>query len=450
MFGTSGIRGEYGSDVTTETALSIGRAVAATGAGRAVVGRDARESGEPLKGAMMAGLREGGVDVVDVGEAATPTVARSVARHDADVGVVVTASHNPAPDNGIKLWNPSGQAFDATQRAEIERIVREGDYVEGAYDDVGQYERDEHAARAHASELVDGRSIDADLDVIVDVGNGTGGVTCTVLDELGCTVETLNAQPDGRFPGRESEPTAEHCGALQDLVAARADLGIAHDGDADRMMAVTSDGTFVDGDVLLAVFASAVASDGDRVAAPLNTSMAVDDALAEFGASVERTRVGDVFVAEAATAPDVAFGGEPSGAWIWPDETLCPDGPLAAVKLVELVADAGSLDALLDVIDAYPLRRASVETDEKARAMDAVADRLHDAYDDVDDSDGVRVDVGDGWFLVRPSGTQPLVRVTAESRTEARADELFERAHDLVTDAVAAVETAAPPEQSMD
>ncbi|WP_267642359.1 phosphoglucosamine mutase [Haloarchaeobius amylolyticus] len=439
MFGTSGIRGEFGTTVTCDLGLSVGRAVASAGYDRVVVGRDARESGEPLQQAVVAGLREAGASVVDVGLAATPTVARAIARNDAAAGAVVTASHNPPQDNGIKLWNPSGQAFDAAQREEIARRVREEDVDLTGWDGVGGQEQDDGATAAHEAALRAAVDLDdTDLSVVVDVGNGVGGLTASVLHDLGCDVQTLNGQPDGRFPGRPSEPTAEHCESLQRLVAETADLGIAHDGDADRMMAVTEDGEFVAGDVLMALFAREAAGEGDRVAAPLNTSLAVDDVLERQGASVEHTKVGDVFVAEAATDPDVVFGGEPSGAWIWPAETLCPDGPLAACKLVELVAGADSLGALADSVETYPIRRDSVETKAKGAVMREVETALREEYESVNDLDGIRVDTEAGWFLVRPSGTQPLVRITAEARGDARADELFEHAHRLVTSATSA------------
>ena len=192
---------------------------------------------------------------------------------------------------------------------------------------------------------------------------------------------------------------------------------------------------WIGGDVLLALFARGAASSGERVAAPVDTSLAVDDALADVGASVTLTPVGDVYVAEAASEPDVAFGGEPSGAWIWPEETLCPDGPLAAVKLVELVSRRGPLSELVATVDTYPIRRTSLEVDEKAAVMGRVEADVGERYDDVNDLDGVRVDLGDAWFLLRASGTQPLVRVTAEARDDGRADEVFEEAKALVEDA---------------
>ena len=266
------------------------------------------------------------------------------------------------------------------------------------------------------------------LSVVVDVGNGVGSGTAAALGELGVDVTTLNAQPDGSFPGRPSEPTAETLTTLcRQVEHGDADLGIAHDGDADRMVAVDETGAFVPKDVLLALFARrAVArAGGGVVAAPVDTSRCVNDAIDSLGGRVTRTKVGDVFVAETATREAVVFGGEPSGAWIWPDETLCPDGSLAAVKLTALVAAEGSLAEQVASVATYPIQRRSIEVDDKAAVMQRVAEKLRDAYDDVTTIDGVRVSTADGWVLVRPSGTQPLIRITAAAETENAADELL-------------------------
>ncbi|WP_123536079.1 phosphoglucosamine mutase [Halosimplex salinum] len=430
MFGTSGVRGPVGEDVTAELALSVGRAVGVD-ADRVVVGRDARESGHLLADALTAGLRESGVDVVDLGLAATPTVARSVGWEDADAGVAITASHNPAPDNGIKLWQPSGQAYDAELRERISARVRDDEADLQPWDGLGDREPRDGTER-HVDALVDAVDLDDSLSVVVDLGNGAGGVTVEALQRLGCEVETLNAQPDGSFPGRPSEPTPENCESLATLVGETdADLGIAHDGDADRMRCVAADGTYLSGDVTLALLARETATDGDRVAAPVDTSLAVDDHLADAGVTVERTPVGDVYVAERASEPGVAFGGEPSGAWIWPAETLCPDGPLAACKIAALAAERPLAARLADV-DTYPIRRDSVETDEKAAVMERVSERVRAEYDDVTTLDGVRVDLGDAWFLLRASGTQPIVRITAEARDAERAESVFDEARDLL------------------
>ena len=436
MFGTSGIRGPVGETVTARLALDVGRAVGID-ADRAVVGRDPRESGVLLCDALAAGLRESGTGVWDLGLAASPTVARAVDWFDADAGVSITASHNPAPDNGIKLWQPGGQAFDEARRETIARRVHGSDSDLQAWDGLGDRTRVD-ASERHVDALVESVGIDDSLSVAVDLGNGAGGVTVDALQALGCEVETLNAQPDGRFPGRPSEPTAENCASLRNLVETTdADLGIAHDGDADRLRAVTGAGEFLSGDVLLALFAREAVARSDveapRVAVPVDTSLAVDDALGD-GATVTHTRVGDVFVAERATQLDVVFGGEPSGAWIWPDETLCPDGPLAACRLAALAADR-PLDERAAETETYPIRRANVETTEKSAVMDRVEERVLARYDDVRTLDGVRADLGDAWFLVRASGTQPLVRITAEAREKARAKEVFETVREIVADA---------------
>ncbi len=432
MFGTSGIRGRVGTKVTAQLALDIGRAVAVD-TDRVVVGRDPRESGKTLLDALTAGLRESGTDVVDMGMAATPTVARAVAWEDADAGAVITASHNPATDNGIKLWQRSGQAFDSALQTTIEQRITDGETALVPWNEFGTRTRKDGTAR-HKKALVDAVEINRSLSVVVDVGNGAGGVTAEALAELGCTVETLNAQPDGSFPGRPSEPTPEHCESLSALLKTTdAEVGIAHDGDADRMRAVTEDGEFLSGDVLLAVLARESADAGEKVAVPVDTSLAVADYLAAAGIETVRTRVGDVYVAEATTQSGVVFGGEPSGAWIWPTETRCPDGPLAACKLVSL-ASKRSLAERAAKIETYPIRRVAIPVADKARRMETIAKRIEDeGYGDVSTLDGIRVTLEDGWFLIRPSGTESVVRITAEARAERRVETLFTEAKAIVS-----------------
>ena len=448
MFGTSGIRGPVGKEVTADLALRVGRALGVDSR-TVVVGRDPRESGLFLTDALAAGLRESGTDVVDLGFAATPTVARAVAWYDADAGVSITASHNPPEDNGIKLWQPSGQAFDEGRREEISTRVREEASALAPWHELGTRVH-ENATDRHVDALVaatdldasgdrttDGDSVDdsddGPLKVAVDLGNGAGGVTVRALSELDCAVETLNAQPDGSFPARPSEPNEDTLSSLCAFVAGTdCEVGVAHDGDADRLVAVDSEGTFVPKDALLALFAADAASEGERIACPVDTSLAVEDYLTERGIGVTYTPVGDVYVAEA-LGGDVTFGGEPSGAWIWPAQTLCPDGPLAACRLAVLCAERPLADRVAE-IPAYPIRRANVEVKNKKRVMDRVRERAGEEGE-VTMLDGVRIDTDEGWFLVRASGTQPLIRVTAEARSTERAEVLSATARDLVENA---------------
>jgi phosphoglucosamine mutase len=459
MFGTSGIRGPVGEEVTADLALAVGRAVGVD-ARRAVVGRDPRGSGRLLADALTAGLRESGADVVDLGLAATPTVARGVSWYDADVGVSITASHNPPEDNGIKLWQESGRAFDEGLRGEIERRVREADFDLRPWDELGARSR-EDATERHVAALLDATDLDASEDppaVALDLGNGAGGVTTAALAELGCVVETLNAQPDGSFPARPSEPNEDSLGSLSALVAGGdAEIGLAHDGDADRLVAADGEGEFVPKDALLALFAAEAASENERVACPVDTSLAVEDYLAERGIGIEYTPVGDVHVA-AALGDDVVFGGEPSGAWIWPAETRCPDGPLAACRLVAMGAERPLAERVRDV-PSYPIERTNVEVGDKNAVVERVRERAGgesaessrgdeggesdedggsdgDGFDgEVTTLDGVRIDTGDGWVLLRASGTQPLIRLTAEAREADRAAELSLRGRELIESA---------------
>ena len=440
MFGTSGIRGEFGTDVTAGLALDAGRAVASAGASRVVLGRDGRPTGKPLSDAVAAGLSECGADVVRLGVVASPTVARAVGWHDADAGVTVTGSHNPPADNGLKFWGESGRAMVGRRQAKLVRRMERDEYEVRPWDEVGTVSTASNAVSRHVDAIADDGAV-SDLDVVLDVGNGTGGLTAAALRRTGCRVRTLDADRDGSFPARPSEPTAENCARLAAVVAGSdADLGVAHDGDADRMMAVTESGTFVSGDALLAVFAREAAEAGDEVAVPVDTSIVVSEALEAIGATPSHTKVGDGHVAARAALDGVVFGGEPSGVWIWPGVTPCPDGPLAAVRLAKLVARRGSFDDLIDDVPSASIRRGSVETEDRETVVDRVRGYVAGRYPDTTALDGVRVNVEDGWFLVRASGTQPLVRVTAEARTEDRVDSLFRTAKCLVDRATADIE----------
>ena len=442
MFGTSGVRGRVGDEVTAALALDIGRALVTDGAQTVVLGRDARKSGQTLSRAVSAGVTECGGNVIDVGVQPTPTVARTVVREEADAGVVVTASHNPAPDNGMKLWAADGRAFGEDANARITELVETDTFDLAAWDALGEHRHQDGARAHHEQALRESVKIPDDLSVVVDFGNGVGRVTADALHAAGCDVETLNAQRDGRFPGRPSEPTATNCETACAVVEAiGADIGIVHDGDADRMMAIDERGRFVSGDALLALFARRVAEAGERVAVPVDTSLLVADVLDSVGATVTYTPVGDAYVAAATTEPDVVFGGEPSGAWIWPDQTRCPDGPLAACTLAAIVGTEGSLADMVDELPTYPIRRDAIRTESKQAIIDQVAALARDEFDDVSALDGIRVETDTGWFLVRASGTEPLVRLTAEAREETDATELFETARNLIDRANKTIET---------
>lgn len=411
-FGSSGIRGPFGDVATPELALALGRAVGAMRK-RVIVGRDARTTGPLLGAAAVAGLLASGADVARAGVLPTPALAYAARSFDA--GLVITASHNPAPDNGFKLWEPDGRAFGSAARADVERLLAHPPAT-AAWDHVGTLTERSSAIEDHIARIVELTGpLRKRLRVVLDCGNGAASrESPELLRRLGCDVVTLNAQPDGHFPGRPSEPDEKNLAHLRKaVVATGADLGLAHDGDADRCMAVTHSGRFVTGDELLVLFAKRHA--GKTIVCPVDASRVVEDAT---GCRVVRTRVGDAFVSETLAELKAAWGGEASGAWIFPELSYCPDGPYAAALVCTMVAEGGPLEAQVAALPRYPLWRHAwtLAPDEVARVMK----RFHEALADGKTTtlDGVRSDYDDGWILVRPSGTEPKVRVTIEATDE--------------------------------
>ncbi len=419
-FGSSGIRGLANLEVTPELALRVGKIVGEL-YNSAVLGRDPRTTGPMLESALIAGLLSAGGDAVDAGLVSTPTLARGASEYGC--GIVVTASHNPAPYNGIKLWNPDGMAFDEGQQAEIEAALDAGRFRTSGWDAVGRLSaRDDLIAEHMDAVLAEVGS--AKLHVVVDCACGaTATITPFLLREMGCDVVAINAQPDGHFPGRDPEPTEANLGLLKATVrSVGADLGIAHDGDGDRMVAVDRDGTFVGGDTLLALFAKQVVT--RALVVPVDASMVVEDLFPK--ATVYRTRVGDVYVAGELKRRGADFGGEPSGTWIFPKVSLCPDGVYAAARLVKMVSEV-PLASAVRAIPRYPTIRGgfAYEGAKRMTIQEKLDAALRGLGAEVSALDGWRLRWEDGWALVRFSGTEPKIRVLAESRDEARAKAIY-------------------------
>ncbi|MFB6122360.1 MAG: phosphomannomutase [Haloferacaceae archaeon] len=447
LFGTAGIRGDVEREVTPELALSVGRAVGRYARERGetefVVGRDGRTTGTALSTALEAGLEAVGLDVARAGVAPTPALAfASQGRH----GVVLTASHNPPGDNGIKLFT-DGVEFDrAAERAVEERVAADTEPM--PWDAWGDA-RDEEILGRYRDAVVDyARNFGAPLSglpVAVDCGNGVSALgTPQVLRALGARVVALNANVDGHFPGRASKPTPE---SLADLRAFVADgefaFGVGHDGDADRIVVVDAASDVVHEDTVLAILAERYVRESDAadpvVVTTPNASARVDERVREAGGRVERVRLGALHegVAAARSAGgDVVFAAEPwkhlhpaFGGWI--------DGVVSAAVLARLVA-ADGLDALRAPVTERPYRKVSVPCpdDLKATAMDRLETALPEAFPDasVDTEYGVRLERPDGsWVLVRPSGTEPYVRIYAEADD---VDGLVATARDAVEAAV--------------
>ncbi|WP_435066787.1 phosphomannomutase [Haloplanus sp. C73] len=448
LFGTAGIRGSVRTDVTPALAMAVGRAVARDADAEdpaVVVGRDGRTSGAALAAAVEAGVLSGGATVERIGVVPTPALAfASRGRH----GVMLTASHNPPGDNGIKCF-VDGVEYDREREREVERRV-ETDAPPVEWDEWGDTQATD-VLDDYRSAVVDfARQFGAPLDglsVVVDCGNGMGALaTPAVLRALGASVEALHANVDGHFPGRESKPTPESLTGLCRYVAdGDADLGIGHDGDADRIVVVDGEGEIVHEDTVLAILAeryvrASDAADPVVVTTP-NASARIDDRVTEAGGRVERVRLGALHegIAQAREAGGtVVFAAEPwkhvhpaFGGWI--------DAVASAAVFARHVASEG-LSELRAPVAERPYRKVSVACpdDAKGAAMERLRTTLPEAFPEaaVDTEHGVRLDRPDGsWLLVRPSGTEAYVRLYAESEA---VDELVATARATIERAVEA------------
>ncbi|HDZ36595.1 MAG TPA: phosphoglucosamine mutase [Thermococcus sp.] len=442
-FGTSGIREIVNETLTPELALNVGKALGTyLSGGTVVVGMDTRTSGEMLKRAVISGLLSTGVDVIDIGLAPTPLTGFAIRLYGADAGVTITASHNPPEYNGIKVWQPNGMAYTPEMENELEAILESGNFRKATWNEIGSIRRadpkDEYIKKA--LEVV---HLDSSYTVVVDSGNGAGSILSPYLQrELGNRVISLNSHPTGFFV-RELEPNAKSLSALAKTVRAmKADVGIAHDGDADRIGVVDDEGNFVEYEVMLSLIAGyALRKFGKgKIVTTVDAGFALDDYVKPLGGEVIRTRVGDVAVADELARHGGVFGGEPSGTWIIPQWNLTPDGIFAGALVLEMIDRLGPLSELAKEVPRYVTLRAKIPcpNEKKARAMELIAQEALEAFDyeRLIDIDGVRIENSDWWILFRPSGTEPIMRITLEAHTEEKARELMEKAEKLVRRAI--------------
>ncbi|MDD4858723.1 MAG: phosphoglucosamine mutase [Dehalococcoidales bacterium] len=422
LFGSSGIRRLFDRDLV-ELAFRVGLAVGA-GYKNVIVGTDTRTSGAVLKHAVISGLLAAGADCRDAGILPTPTVA--FATRQFSCGIMVTASHNPPEYNGLKLLNPDGSSFTMEQQERLEPLILSPSLKAASWSDLHTCLNYEDAVPEHISRIIQDFPHETKVKVVLDCGCGAASViTPYLLQRMGCEVLALNSHPSGFFP-RDIEPVEAN---LSDLMRTTresgATLGIAHDGDADRMMLVDNLGRFISGDRLLVLLARDLGA--KDIVTTVDTSMAVEEA----GFAVRRTVVGDTAVSEELRKGG-SFGGEPAGAWIFPGISLCPDGIYAAAQAIAIVSE-GRLSELVDSIPFYPMKRGSIA----GKMPVELASRLSQMKPlSVNNTDGVKLNFSDGWLLVRPSGTEPKIRLTAEARTETRVRQLYEAGEKIIRSAI--------------
>jgi phosphoglucosamine mutase len=441
LFGTDGVRGLANGDLTPELALSVAVAAArvlvesdGSHPPLAIVGRDPRASGEMLEAAVVAGLTSAGANVVRVGVLPTPAVAFLVAQTNADLGVMLSASHNPMPDNGIKLFAAGGLKLPDELEERIERAITDGHGLVGRPTGAG-------IGRVH--DLLDGAehyikhllgSVPHPLNgikVVVDCANGAASeVGPTAYEEAGAEVIAIHAEPDGLNINDECGST--HLDKVQEAVVREgADLGIAHDGDADRCLAVTASGEVVDGDQIMAILALAMRDAGtltdNTLVATVMSNLGLRIAMKQSGIRLLETKVGDRYVLEAMNEDSLALGGEQSGHVVMPAFSTTGDGVLTGLHLMAQLASSGkSLADLASVVHKLPQVLINVRVGDREAGASAPTVQAAVAL--------AENELGEtGRVLLRPSGTEPLVRVMVEAATEEQARSVAERIASEVT-----------------
>ena len=440
MVSVSGVRGRVGEALTPEVIAKFASGFGAwalskstTGHATIVVGRDSRVSGPMFQPVVHSALQSVGCNVMDIGMVPTPTVQMAVEYHHAAGGLAITASHNPIEWNALKFIAPSGLFLDNAEAAEMRKVV-DGTIPRATWDKLGTISVDKDAAGRHIDKILALPFLDIEgirkrkFRVALDCVRGAGGAFMPVLLEfLGCRVEAIHMETDGRFP-HSPEPVAENLGDLQQLVrASGSEIGMAVDPDVDRLALVSEDGAAIGEDYTLALAAKVVLRHRKGVVVTnLSTSRIVDDIAAEAGSRVIRAPVGEVNVATRMRAESAPIGGEGNGGVILSELHLGRDAPVGAALMLQLLLDAGDTP-LTKIVSAYP---RYIIVKDKLDRPNAPLDKVYEALTrefptaEADRQDGLRLTWADRWVHVRPSGTEPIVRVIAEAPTAPEAEKL--------------------------
>ena len=442
MFGTNGVRGVINDTMTVDLVLNLGKAIGTViGPGKIVVGRDARNGGEMFSKAVTAGLLSTGCSIVNIGPVPTPTLQFVVPRMQAAGGVVITASHNPAEFNGIKVMGNNGIEVTRETERKIESIFHSGNFTVAKWDALASVTHDETAIDQH----IDGIKSHIDIEIIqkrnlvvvIDSANSVGGlVTPKLMRDLGCKVVSLNSQLDGSFPGRSPEPIPENVIELRKTVTSiGADLGIAHDGDADRATFVDEAGNIISGDHSLAIIAKRVLNRrrGSTLVTPISSGKLIEDIVEEAGGKLDWTVVGSVDVSHRVEEINAELGGEENGGVFYPPHQSVRDGPMTSALIVEIMSTENKkLSELVNELPVYYTEKQKLKI--PIEKMDSLAEKLMILTKDQEriTIDGIKLIQDEGWILLRPSGTEPLYRIFAEGRTHESARNLCNIGIDLI------------------
>jgi len=425
LFGTNGIRAVAGSVLTSEFAYGIGSSVAALNREKKIlIGRDGRSSSRTLTEGVTAGLLANGSDVVDCGEITTPGLQYLVKVAEDSAGVMITASHNPPEYNGFKVVDTDGIEIVRSKEEKIERLFATKSWA--TTKTPGEREEAVRPIEPYLASLkthLTMKRIANPLKIVVDTGNGVAILTTPeLLRRVGCKVVTMNDNIDGSFPGRNSEPRPENLGPLAALVRReKASFGVAHDGDGDRAMFVDETGTVNSGDKSLTLIADEVLQTHPKgtVVTPLNTSASLRDVVKMRHGRLVLTPVGSIHVARTMLREKAILGGEENGGIFYEPHQPVRDGAIATVLVLNAIVDTGlSLSKLMARLPNYFMRKEkrAITDEKKGPAIKRLRQKLGKRVTST--LDGVRVDLAKGWFLVRASGTEPLIRIYTEGKTE--------------------------------
>ncbi len=445
VFGSSGTRGVANDELTPEFVLKIAKAAGTVWrTDRIALARDTRATGDMLADAAASGLASVGADVDRLGIVPTPA-AQAYAESEGIPALMITASHNPPEYNGVKLIGDDGieLAVDSLERVEGKFLTEA--FEEVRWSETGHSHVIEDARERYITQLLDSidttKIADANLTVALDPGHGAGSLTSPeFFRKLGCRVVTTNSQPDGHFPGRNPEPVPGNLRDLGRLVeASGADVGIAHDGDADRAIFYDETGEYIEGDATLAALSAAQLDPGDAVVSAVNVSQRLVDVARETGATLELTPIGSTnIITRIRELRDqnvsIPVAGEGNGGIFFPNYRLTRDGAYTAAKFLELLVDARTSEVVEPYNDYHNVRtNITYTTDAEHDALLAAAKQAAtDSNAELNTRDGYRLDFGDAWVLARPSGTEPMIRIYAEARERHRAEELAEEMEDTL------------------
>ncbi len=447
LFGTTGVRKIFGTELTPDMALELGLAFGTyLQSGTVIVGRDVRTSSPIVQMAFQSGLMASGIDVVDAGVIPTPTLAFSLKNEKYTAGVIITASHNPPEYVGIKFWGKNGLGVLPEEERKIEKIYFEKSFNYVSWDKVGNYTTDSSFVPNHIDYVLN--SISSDLirtkkfEIAIDPGNGAASlVSPYLLRKLNVRTTALNSHPDGYFPGRKSEPNEESLGELISLIKNKEyDLGIAHDGDADRVVFIDETGKLHTGDRVITMIALRyLKKKKGTIVTTVDSSFVLDELVKKAGGTVIRTPVGDIQVAYSLYREHGIFGGESCGVFIFPEHHYGPDTLMAIGVILEIMTKENKkFSELMSEIPEYPHKRASIKcpNELKDKVMSEVGVKLPGLFNNIVkivDVDGYGLIVDDGWILVRPSGTEPKIRITCESTNESKMNEYLSRVTELIS-----------------